>query len=120
MQTIDLLVMDTRKEEKKKIFIKALKKIKPVERLSGDKEITIEVLEKSLVGICTKYGYITHGIYPEIIKGKFFFFSASIIDKRGDNKWVGTVNGGSIWEVLGKMLILIYSDIKKKEKEGNS
>lgn len=120
MQTIDLLVMDTRKEEKKKIFIKALRKIRPVERLSGGKEITIEVLEKSLVGICKKYSYTTYGIYPEIINGKFFFFSASVMDRRDNNRWIGTVNGSGIWEVLGKILILIYSDIKKKEKEGNN
>lgn len=122
MKTGDILLLDCSKKENIETINKVLHKIKPIQRMCGDKKPTIEQLEKALHMIANKYGYRTQQIwfFDKEIVGKdaeFQFYSMGVVDKSDDHKWIGDVTGITLWELIAKGIIKIYGDIKRKEKE---
>lgn len=101
-------------------------KIKPLVKLLKEnnctkkQKIPIEVLEKGLIDLCMNYGYISQGILTSCDEKekRFMFYSASIL-RRSNREWLGTVMGKTLWEVMAKQLIKVYSEIRKEQEENN-
>lgn len=121
MRTEEILNIDCRKEEGRKKINSFLWKIKPVTKLKIPKGcmLAVEDIEKVLHGISIHYGYVIKQIAPYYENGEqFIFFKGEVMRKRNEtNEWCGTVYGKTMWELLAKALIKIYSEIKK-EKAG--
>lgn len=120
MKTEDILNIDCRQEKGKQTVNKFLWKIKPIAKLGVPKgrELSVEDLEKVLHGISTKYGYETQGFVPYYEEHKKFIFYQSSVTKieNKERHWVGTVYGVTLWEVVAKTIIKIYSEIMKERK----
>lgn len=117
MKTEDILNIDCRKEENKKLLNKVLLSIKQVKKRCIGNEIPLEVLEDVTHGFCIHYGYITQGIstyYEGTEKKRFCFYSCSILNK--ERSFLGCVYGITLWELEAKLLVKIYSEIKKEHK----
>lgn len=90
MKTSELLNLDCRKEENKKLLNRFLWKVKPCAKLLDKNNYTraetapIELLEQVLHGICCKYNYgfsgLT-GIHPYCEDGKFIMYDATLTHK---------------------------------------
>lgn len=121
MRTEEILNIDCRKEEGKKKINSFLWKIKPVTKLKISKGcmLTVEDIEKVLHGISIHYDYIVQQIAPYYEDGEqFVFFKGEVMRKRNKtNEWCGTVYGKTMWELLAKALIKMYSEIKKEKTE---
>ena len=121
-----LISLDCTKEENKARLNRFLWKIKPVAKLAEREGIETngklhtELLENALMGICEHYGYNLQGIEAyretnEQNKKVFQFWHMGLLDS--ERKWIGTVNGITLWEVVAKSLIKIYADIMKGRNE---
>lgn len=121
MRTEEILNIDCRKEEGRKKINSFLWKIKPVTKLKIPKGcmLAVEDIERVLHGISIHYCYIVQQIAPYYEDGKqFIFFKGEVMKKRNKtNEWCGTVYGKTMWELLAKALIKIYSEIKKEKAE---
>lgn len=121
MRTEEILNIDCRKEEGRKKINSFLWRIKPVTKLKLPKGciLSIEDIEKVLHGISIHYGYVIKQIAPYYENGEqFIFFKGEVMRKRNEtNEWCGTVYGKTMWELLAKALIKIYSEIKKEKAE---
>ena len=112
MTTNQILSLDYREKENKKIIQKVLRKIKPLSRYSDEEEIPIEALEKAITVMCKKYDIRIKDISPDIWSAdKRIIWRACIIsDKNLDMR--GNVYGISIYEVLAKSTVKLYSDVR--------
>ena len=121
MKTDDVLNLDCTNEENKKKLNKFLYNVKPIAKQMGSdktKQVSIKVLEKALHGICIKYKYSLQHIMPYYEENKFKFYIASVMNVKETRTWIGNVYGVTIWEVLAKTIIKVYSEIlKEKEKD---
>lgn len=124
--TEHLASLDCTREENKIKLNKFLWKVKPVaklaerERIKTNGKLPIELLENALMGICEHYGYNLQGIeaYRETNrknKKVFQFWHMGLLNS--ERKWIGTVNGITLWEVVAKSIIKIYADIVKGRNE---
>lgn len=127
MKTEQILNIDCRKEEGKKKINKYLMKIPEVKQrvLCSDKNVSLYVLDDVFKFFCINFNYGTQGIKPYIENGKFVFYSSCVMKRYVNencfgNKWINTVYGLDMWEVFAKMIILIYSDMKRKNKNGDN
>lgn len=112
MTTNQILNLDYREEENKEIIQKVLRQIKPLSRFSEEKEIPIEALEKAITVICKKYNIRIRDISPDIWSAdKKIIWRACIISDK-DLKTRGNIYGISMYEVLAKSAIKLYSEIK--------
>lgn len=121
MKTDDVLNLDCTNEENKKKLNKFLYNVKPIAKQMGSdktKQVSIKVLEQALHGICIKYKYSLQHIMPYYEENKFKFYIASVMNVKETRAWIGNVYGITIWEVLAKTIIKVYSEIlKEKEKD---
>lgn len=121
MKTDDVLNLDCTSEENKKKLNKFLYNVKPIAKQMGSdktKQVSIKVLEQTLHGICIKYKYSLQHIMPYYEENKFKFYIASVMNIKETRTWIGNVYGITIWEVLAKTIIKVYSEIlKEKEKD---
>lgn len=108
-------------DENKTKFIRLLQKIKPVSstmKKQNKTNVDIEVLEAVVQGFNTRYNYRIQDInsyYEKSENKRFCFYSVSVIDC--DDKWLGTVYGKTLFELLGKVIIKMYSEMKyRKDK----
>lgn len=119
MKTEDILNIDCRTEEGKKKVNSFLWKIKPIKKLNIPKGCIVDTenLEKVLHGISIRYGYETQGFTPYYEEHKKFVFYSSNVTKieNKERHWIGTVYGVTLWEVLAKTIIKIYSEILKEK-----
>jgi hypothetical protein len=131
MKTEELLNLDCTKEENIKKLNRFLYKIKPLEKVATkhgynteqNKMLGMEVLEEVLHGLCLHYGYMHQGICvyyehetDESGKNKnkrFVFYRTSVITP--DRQWAGEVYGKTLWEIMAKIIVKIYVDIKSKK-----
>lgn len=112
MTTNQILNLDCREEENKEIIQKVLRQIKPLSRFSDEEEIPIEALEKAITIMCKKYNIRIRDISPDIWSAdKKIIWRANIIsDKNLMSR--GNVYGISMYEVLAKSAIKLYSEIR--------
>lgn len=113
MKTEDILNLDCRKEENKKIIQKVLRKIKPLSKYSDECEIPLEVIEKLLAAMCKKYCINIKEITANVLANdKQIIWKATIINEN-EFALLNYVYGISIYEVLSKSTIYIYTKVKK-------
>lgn len=118
MTTFDILNLDCTNQENVIKLNRFLYNIKPITKMSGNdktKQVTIETLEKTMHGLCIKYGYLIQGIAPYYEEDRFVFFTTCVMTK-SDRKWLGNVYGKTMWETLAKICIKIYAEILKERK----
>lgn len=124
MKTDEILNLDCRDKKNIDILNMFLWKIKPIKRImtkesynKGDR-VPIDILEKSLHGICIKNGYNMQHLNTYYDEKGFRFYTVSVVnvhDKTRD--WIGNVYGVSIWEMIAKTIIKIYADVMRGEKQ---
>ena len=113
MKTEDILNLDCRKEENKKIIQKVLRKIKPLSKYSDECEIPLEAIEKLLAVMCKKYCVNIKEITANVLANdKQIIWKATIINEN-EFALLNYVYGISIYEVLSKSTIYIYTKVKK-------
>ena len=124
--TEHLVSLDCTNEENKIKLNKFLWKVKPVAQLAEcegikrKRKLRIELLENAMMGICEHYDYNLQGIeaYRETNRQKkkvFQFWHMGLLNS--ERKWIGTVNGITLWEIVAKSIIKIYADILKGRNE---
>lgn len=128
MKTEEILNLDCTKENNLEQINKFLWKVKPVARILEKNRYTkteqapLELLEQALHGIMLRYGYRTQGIntYYEEEKekeSKFVFYTVSLLKIRETREWIGNVYGKTLWEIVAKIIIKVYADLKKEKAE---
>lgn len=115
MKTEDILSLDCRKEENKRIIQKALRKLKPFKRYEDDDDdIPQEKVEKFMEVLQRKYEVQIQYIMPAVVPNEIMWWTLSI--KRTDNhSWLGSVYGHDMYETLCKAIIKMVSEIKVKD-----
>ena len=127
MKTENILDLDCTKKENIKQINRFLWKIKPLVRIlekqgcTKAEQIPLELLEQALQGMMAHYKYQTQGInfYFEEQENKkvFVFYNVSVLRVRKTRDWIGNVYGKTLWEVVAKLLIKIYADVKKEKEK---
>lgn len=114
MKTEQILNLDCTKEQNKRKLNSYLLKVKPIQkRAEQDKFVQLELLEMVLHKFYEKYGYKFQFVTAYYEEEEFIFYETAIMDK--NRKWLGNVYGKTLWELLAKCVIKIYSEIKKGE-----
>lgn len=117
MKTEEILWSDYRKVENQVIIKKALCKIGPLKKYAeedDDFKIPQEKIEKVIGIMVRKYNIMPQWITPTYIEGERNMYSCSI--KTSDtHQWLGNVTATYMYELLAKMAIKIYSDIKHEK-----
>lgn len=115
MTTNEIMLLNgTDNEEHKKIIQKVLRKVGPLSRYSDEERAPIEALEKMITTITKKYAiqpqWITC-IYDSDISGVYGNYSCGV--KTSDtHTWLGTVMTRSIYELMAKLVIFMYAQVK--------
>lgn len=122
MKTEDILNLDCRKEENKTKVNCFLYKVKPIqkrmEKLGRRRaEVPLEVLEEVMQGLCLRYGYRLQHIIPVFDVDRFIYYTSSITKRRDTVLWIGNAYGCTMWEVVAKIIIKIYADIRKEQEK---
>lgn len=117
MTTQQILNLNTRKNpEANEIIQKVLRKIKPLSKYEDmEEDIPLELVEKVIHAIVSKYHvriqWITHESrlsIPEV------YWSISV--KTDDtHKWLGSIQAATMYELLAKTAIKLYSLVKAEE-----
>lgn len=119
MRTEDILNLDCRKTENRETLEKYLLKVKPVKKLyDKEGELTTELLEMAMHGITLHYDFsiAAQGIRPYYEDGKFIYYVVDMLRGKKERTWCGCVYGVTMWEVVAKIIIKIYSEIMKERK----
>ena len=115
MTTDQILLLDgTHDENSKKTIQKVLRKIGPLSRYSDEEFVPIEALEKMVTVITKKYAIQPQWIactYDSDISGVYGNYSCGV--KTSDtHAWLGTVMTCSIYELMAKLVIFMYAQVK--------
>lgn len=114
MKTEDILNLDCREEKSKKVIQKVLRQLKPLSKYSEEETIPLEAIEKAIKIMCSKYQVRIIRITPDIwVNKKSDVWRCEIINET-NLEILGFTFGISIYEILAKAAILIYSEIKKE------
>lgn len=114
MKTEEILNLDYRKEENQEIIQKVLRKIKPLSKYSDEENIPIEAIERTISVLTNKYEIQPQWItcsYRDVILGVY----SCGIKTSNTHEWLGNVYGMCVYELLAKMAIKMYSDIRTKD-----
>lgn len=115
MKTDDILELDYRKKENKKLIQKALLKIKPLSKFSDEKQVPLESLEKLLHLICNKYKvWVRYITQDPMASDDGDIWRCEIIDE--DNlEPIKKVYGICIYELIAKIVIFLWSENKNEK-----
>ena len=114
MTTKDILNLDFRKKESQEILQKALRRIKKFSEYDKSKNIPIEDLEKMAMSIQKKYKIRIQWITPTFPDVNEILYTTSI--RNDENyKFICNVYALSLYELLAKVLIVFYTEVKKGE-----
>lgn len=116
MTTEQLLSLNCKSEENKEMLQRALRKIKPFAKYENE-EVPLEILEKFIYKMTSKYNVDLQWITYSRLDNNEPYWSASLKKGSPNHNWIGTVYGISIYELLCKFCILMYSSIKKGDVE---
>ena len=114
MKTEEILNLDYRKEENQEIIQKVLRKIKPLSKYSDEENIPIEAIERTIRVLTNKYE-----IQPQWItcshRGEILSTYSCGIKTSNTHELLGNVYGMCVYELIAKMAIKMYSDIRTKD-----
>ena len=112
MTTNQVLQLDCRKEENKKVIQKVLKQIKPLSKYSDEEEIPFWAIEKAITVMSKKYNMRVREFVPEVWANKNeTIWRATVIDE--SNLSITNVYGISLYEVFAKVAVQMYSMVRK-------
>lgn len=112
MTTEDIMQLDCREERNRNIIQKALKKIKPLSRYDG--VVPIEKLELCIKKYCDKYKYY-YRLYPDTDAADDCIVWKGVILDSSNLKQIGVAYGRTLYEVISKSVIKLYSITRKTE-----
>jgi len=116
VKTEQILNLDYRKEENKKIIQKVLRQVKPLSKFSDDEQIPIELLEKTVSVLTNKYEitprWITCG-YRDAKAGYIGYYNVGV-KSTTDHTWLGNTSGHTIYELFAKLTIKMYAEVKTR------
>ena len=113
MTTNEVMNLDCRKEENRKIIQKVLRQIKPLSKYSDEYDIPFEAIEKAVVVMVKKYTLGIREFSPDVFSNESNLIWRATIINDINNKPIGTAYGITLYEVFAKAAIMLYSEIKK-------
>ena len=111
MKTEQILNLDFRKKENKKIIQKVLRKIKPLSKYSDEEDIPLEKIEKVVKVLANKYEITPQWLNMSYRSNECSIYSIGI-KTTTNHKWLGNVYGMCLYELFAKMAIKMYSEIR--------
>ncbi len=112
MKTKDILNLDYRKEENKKIIQKVLRKIKPLSKFSDENDIPLQAIERVIKILTNKYEIIPKQMMMSYYETDLGIYSIEIRKNINSYEHIGTVYGMCVYEVFAKLAIKMYSEVK--------
>ncbi len=111
-----ILNADCRKKEGRILLQKALRKIKAFEDVQDKIKIPLEQLEDWMCKTCNRYDVRPQwvNILYDVKKDGYRLYSLTCITQV-KHEYIGTVYGVTIYELIAKMVFLIFSEIKKNK-----
>lgn len=113
MKTKDILNLDLSDHQNRHIIAQALHKIPELQQYT-DKQITDSVLEELLFTLCVDHRLFINGLYADVYasnEGIVWRLVVSRLDKKDVRIHC---YGVTLFEVLAKGVIMVYSKVKKK------
>lgn len=111
MTTRELMELDCREDENRRKIQKALRLIKPLSKEEDD--VPLEKMERAIKVMCEKYKLWVRELCPDVEAGeKHIVWRAIIIDVT-NLKTIGAVYGCTLYEVIAKTTIFIYSETRR-------
>ena len=114
MKTEQILNLDYRKEENKKIIQKVLRQVKPLSKFSDDEQIPLELLERTVSVLTNKYEISPQwiiSVYKNPGKGCYGYYTVGV-KTTTDHKWLGNASGSTIYELFAKLVIKMYAHVR--------
>lgn len=116
MTTQEILDLDCSKPENVKELKKALGKIKPLQKYKANGYL-VEDMQEVLIQIHKRYELEMQYIHFMVVeKYDNFYWSASIRGTK-NGEWFGNVYAITIWEMMAKILVYMFSLIKQGKVE---
>lgn len=121
MTTFDIMLLDVRKEEQRKILIKYFESVPPVKRIKErkykDRDIPMEEIENIYHNIMSRYNYATQGIQEYYEDGVFHYYNICVLKIEEDRTrtYDGYVTSKTLREALVKIIIKVYREVTGKE-----
>lgn len=113
MTTKEVMNLDCRKEENKRIIQKVLRQIKPLSRYSDEDDVPFEAIEKAVNVMSKKYAMRIREFYADVLSNdKGTIWKATIVNDV-NLKTIDTVFGITLYEVFAKAAIRLYAEVKK-------
>lgn len=113
MKTEQILNLDYRNEEGRKIIQKVLVKIKPLSKYSDEHtEVPLEAIEKLIRVLNQKYEITPQWMMMSMHESNETIYSIGV-KTTTNHKWLGTVYGMCLYEVFAKLAIKMFSEIKQ-------
>lgn len=114
MKTEQILNLDYRKKENKRIIQKVLRQIKPLSKCADEEQVPIELLEKTISVLTNKYEIAPQWIsmhFTGLQEGVSAIYSCGV-KTTTNHAWLGSVTGHTIYEIFTKLAIKIYSEVR--------
>lgn len=113
MTTKEVMNLDYRKEENRKIIQKVLRQIKPLSKYSDECDIPLEAIEKAITVMSKKYTMGIREFYADVLANdKNTIWKATIVNDT-NLKMIDVVFGITLYEVFAKAAIRLYAEVKK-------
>lgn len=116
MKTDQILNLDCRNEENKKIIQKVLRKIKPLSKYSDENEVPMQAIEKVIMIISNKYFLRIAQIYADTRANDEAIVWRAVIYKN-EICIMQMIYGLSMYELLAKCAIYMYAESKKCKRK---
>lgn len=117
MKTNSLLELDCRDEDNMEVIQEVLRTLKPLSKYSDEELIPLDALEKVIRIMTRKYLVRIRSIMPDIwANRKYDIWRCEVVNDHNLDL-IGYVYGVSLYEVMAKAVILIYSKVKKERLE---
>lgn len=110
MTTEQIMELDYRESESKEIIQKVLKKIKPLSKYSVEEDVVLKDIEKVIFVICKKYDTRVVLRTDVFANDNNIVWRAAVIYETD----ISIVYGISIYEIMAKVAIRIYSFVRNK------
>ena len=115
MKTNDILELDYRLKENKQLIQKALLKIKPLSKFSGEEQVPQDALEKLLHMICSKYKvWVSKIIQDPVSSEDGDIWRCEIVDEN-NLRTIKSIYGICIYELIAKIVIFLWSENKNEK-----
>lgn len=116
MTTKQILELDCRTEENKKVIQRVLRQIKPLSRYSVEQPVPLEAIEKAITVMSKKYDMaVREFILDSQSNGKGTIWMANVVGST-DMGTISLVYGLGVYEVLAKVAVCMYAQVKRRQK----